>query len=451
MCAIAGTDSRREVEMMLSVMKHRAPDGEGIVECDGFYVGMGRLKILDLVSPGLCPVTDGDMVMAYNGELYNYLELREELKHLGYEFHTESDSEVVLKAYRAWGPQCLEKFNWMGAIAIYKGRHIFLARDLAGEKPLYYRKKPFAFASERKAISGRPIEFPPAHYGIFNIDTGHLSLHRWWFPDLEPRELDLHAAVRELDDLLQSAVSLRTRAHVPYGLYFSGGIDSTLISTYHDFKYKYTYKPKDYRIEFNRVLPKILWHLDGPTTHFSPFGYWKLAEEAHKEVKVVLSGEGADELFGGYVRYIGNEFNRRAQKAFPSYKGMFPYTDMMWGEFNGNLRTLLRIGDRMASAWGIENRCPFLDRRIIEFALRLPIEHKIQEFETKIVLRELIKKRLPSYHIQEKEGFYVKVNEWIGSKDGFGKNDYMNLQKEICKKFSSPEAAVSSGTTSPVS
>src|SRR3990167_7586779 len=225
MCSIAGASTKAEVEQMLSVMKHRAPDDSGIVD-GAFVMGMGRLKILDLDSPNLCPVTDGNLVLSFNGEIYNYLELREELIKLGHEFHTESDSEVLLKAYKQWGTECLDKFNGMFAFAIYDGKTIFLARDIAGEKPLYYRKTPFAFASEAKAL-GKCIEFPPAHYGIW--DGRQLDLHRYWFPP-EEREVDLPTAVGELDVLLQSAVQMRTRAHVPYGLYKSGGIDSTLIS-----------------------------------------------------------------------------------------------------------------------------------------------------------------------------------------------------------------------------
>lgn len=414
---------------MLAVMKHRAPDDTGIVSDGEFSIGMGRLKILDLDSPNLCPIVDGNLVLTFNGEIYNYEELKEELTKLGHEFHTQSDSEVLLKAYKQWGTGCLDKLNGMFAFAIYDGQTIFLARDIAGEKPLYYRKSDFAFASEAKAL-GKCIEFPCAHYGIYK--GIHLELHRYWFPPSTERDVDLATAIGELDVLLQSAVSLRTRAHVPYGLYYSGGIDSALISTYHNFEHQYTYEDKsEYKTEFLQTFKRILWHLDYPVKTFSAFGLWKLAEEASKEVKVVLSGEGADELFGGYVRYVPNEFNRLARKEFPSYTGLFPYKDMLREEFHGNMRELLRMGDRMAGAWGIENRCPFLDRRIIEFAMSLPIRFKIDGFKTKVVLRELLKRRNPSYRFEEKRGLYVSINKWLGERNQYGKGTYLAYQKKL--------------------
>ena len=440
MCSIAGASTKEEVEQMLAILKHRAPDDSGVVDDGKFSIGMGRLKIIDLVSDGLCPVTDGNLVLAFNGEIYNYIELREELKKLGHTFKTNSDSEILLKSYQEWGEDCLDKFNGMFAFAIYDSKTIFLARDIVGEKPLYYTAppgEPFRFASEAKALGFKCNEFPPASCGRYDLTTKKLTIRRWWnFVPFE-RDIDFDTAIHELDDLLKSSIALRTRSNVPYGLYLSSGVDSTLISTYHYFDSRFTYIDKDYETEFKKIFPKILWHLDYPVSTFSPFGLWKLAQEARiNEVKVILSGEGADELFGGYVRYVPNEYNRLAQKHFPSYHKIFPYRDMLWEEFNGNMRELLRMGDRMASAWGVENRCPFLDRRIIEFAFSLPMEFKIKGFETKVILRELLKNRMPEYRFEEKQGLFCSVNKWLGvPEEGFGKETYKKYQEKIWKTF----------------
>lgn len=440
MCAIAGGPSQGEVEQMLLLMKHRAPDDSGAVTDGKYAMGMGRLKIIDLVSGGLCPVRDEELVLTFNGEIYNYIELREELKRLGRAFKTESDTEVLLQAYKEWGEECLDKLNGMFAFAIYDGKSLFLARDIAGEKPLYYKEGSdgsFRFASEAKALGFICDELLPAHTARFSLETKKLTIRKWWNFIPTIHDISLENAVDELDILLKDAVTIRTRSDVKYGLYFSGGIDSTLISTYHNFTHQFTYTDGDYSKEFNEIFPKILWHLDYPVSTFSPFGLWKLAEQARgKNVKVILSGEGADELFGGYVRYVPNEFNRLAQKRFPSYKAIFPYRDMLWEEFNGNMRELLRMGDRMASAWGVENRCPFLDRRIIEFAFSLPQELKIGGLETKIVLHELLKRRMPEYNFQEKQGLFCAVNEWLGvPEEGFGKGVYKKRQQEIWETF----------------
>jgi len=436
MCSITGATTKKEVGKMLQIMKHRAPDDSGVFDDGKYVIGMGRLKILDLDSPNLCPIIDGNLVLAFNGEIYNYVELREDLKKLGHEFNTTSDSEVLLKAYKEWGEECLDKFNGMFAFAIYDGKSIFLARDIAGEKPLYFTlapETPFRFASEAKALEFKCDEFPPASCGRYDLATKLFTIRTWWKPQKQEFS-SFYEAVDTLDRLLEDSVRLRTRSDVPYALYFSGGIDSTLLSTYHDFKHKFTYSNGDYKDEFLEVFPKILYHLDYPIKSFTPFGLWKLAEEASKKVKVVLSGEGADELFGGYVRYVPNEFNRLAQERFPSYKALFPWRDMLTEEFNGNMRELLRMGDRMASAFGIENRCPFLDRRIIEFAQALPMEWKINGFETKVIVRELIKKRRPDYQFEEKAGLYCSVNEWLGAENKYDKEVYWNYQMSLWKK-----------------
>lgn len=436
MCSIAGSADKKEVERMLKIMEHRAPDDSGIIEGE-FCIGMGRLKIVDLDSVGLCPIVRGGLVLTFNGEIYNYKELREELKTYGHTFNTESDSEVLLIAYKQWGEECLDKFNGMFAFAIYDGDSIFFARDIAGEKPLYYTPSPFRFASEAKALGFKCEELAPAHYGIYEVESRELSIRPYWRGPSRMLDISFDEAVERLGNLLDDSVRLRTGSQVPIGLYFSGGVDSTLIDTYHKFDYRYQYSDGDHRAEFIDKFNTILWHLDYPINSFSAFGLWKLAQEASKEVKVVISGEGADELFGGYVRYVSNEFNRRARATYPSYHQLFPYRDMLKEEFNGNMRELLRMGDRMASAFGLENRCPFLDRRIIEFAMSLPTDFKIRDLETKVILNELLRRRKPDYVFTEKRGLYCNVNEWIGSEDGFGKTDYLAYQHKIWNEFSS--------------
>ncbi len=439
MCSIAG--GKRGVALMLEDMKHRAPDGSGIYTSEwGYEIGMGRLAIIDTEDKNF-PFEDDQYVLTFNGEIYNYIELRKELEEKGYKFRTNTDTEVLLSSYREWGEDCLNHFNGMFAFAIYQknsGR-IFLARDIAGEKPLYYKfeKGDFYFASEAKALAFNCKELPPAHAALYSPRDKDLLMWNWW--EFKPNEsiTDIVEATETLEDLLADSIRLRTRADVPYGLYLSGGVDSTLISTFHDFKYNFHYEDSDYQKEFLEILPKIVYHLDYPLDSFSSFGLWKLAEQAKaKGVKVVLSGEGADELFSGYIRYVPNALNLEAQDRFPSYKDMFPYRgDLGWIDFNDKMQGLLRMGDRMASAFGIENRCPFLDRRIIEFAFSLSPELKAKGFDTKIILRRLLEKRKPDYKTEEKHGLYCSVNKWLGVEDRMNKAEYLMKQQEIWSKF----------------
>src|SRR3990167_2512972 len=436
MCSIAGSLNRKEVETMLQTMKHRSPDEINLI-VDKFFMGMGRLTILDTKSPGLCPYGDEKIVLSFNGEIYNFIELREELKGKGFQFRTTSDTEVLAKAYQVWGLKMFDKLNGMFAFAILENDKIILARDIAGEKPLYYIENPFRFASEAKALNWDCAEFPPAHYGVYDIRKKKLNLKQYW--KLEPKEVRLKTADEELEWLLEDSIKLRTRSDVPYGLYFSGGVDSSLIASFHDFKYKFNYKNKNYAREFRKTMPKICGHLNYPTSHFSPFGFWKLAEQASKKVKVILSGEGADELFGGYVRYVQPHFNYLAQKAFPSYNPMFSPAESVsqagWREFYGNFQQLLRIGDRMAGAWGIENRCPFLDKRIIQFAFSIPDELKINGLETKVILKKILKRRNPKWKDFEKEGMFIPVYKWFGQPQNYDKTKWLVYQMEQLKKF----------------
>lgn len=436
MCSIAGGFSPEKTKRMLELMIHRSPDGIRYSKTE-YSIGMGRLSIIDLKSDNLCLYEENGMYLAFNGEIYNYKELRNELKKK-YEFKTNSDTEVLFKSWLEWGTSCLNKFNGMFAFAIYDGDDtVFFARDIAGEKPFYYNEKHFSFASEAKALDFNCVELEPAHYGVYTIKYNTLTIRRYWEP--QKRDISVKTAQEELEYLLEDSVRLRTNSDVPYGLYYSGGIDSSLIATFHDFSHTFSYVDSDYREEFLDIFPKILWHLDYPIKSFSAFGLWKLAALASQKVKVVLSGEGADELFGGYVRYVKPHFNYLAQKEFPSYKKMFepaqPVGEQGWNEFNGNMRELLRMGDRMSSAFGLETRCPFLDKRIIEFAHSLPDELKINGLETKVILRRILEKRKPDYKHIEKKGLFCNVNSWLGETDPFSKDAYFEYQADLWKKF----------------
>lgn len=428
---------------MLLVMRHRCPDGLKVVERDGYSIGMGRLAVIDLTSKNLFPLVDDKTILTFNGEIYNFIELRENLKKIGYVFVTNSDTEVLLRMWQHHREYCLRHLNGMYAFCVYEPQEqkLFLARDIAGEKPLYYRKdkKGFYFASEAKALNWECEEMPPGSAFTVNLKKNEIQNHaqhkigNYIFSSHLTRE-------QELELLLEDSVRLRTRSDVPYGLYYSGGIDSSLLATFHRFSKLFSYVDSSlYKEDFKKNLRKIVWHLDYPVKSFSAYALWRLAREASQSVKVVISGEGADELFGGYVRYVQPHFNAEAQKRFPSYQTMFQpaqnVNDAGVKEFYGNMQELLRMGDRMASAWGIENRCPFLDGRIIDFAFSLPPEEKIDGLTTKKILRKVLLKRFPAYQEFEKAGLYASVNQWLGVENKYDKKVWVETQEKICQSF----------------
>lgn len=504
MCSIAGSARKGDekiVRAMLALQHHRAPDDEGIVETAEATMGMGRLKIIDLVSSGLCPYTEDGFVLCFNGEIYNYIELRKELKQKGWKFRTTSDTEVLTKAYRQWGLKMFDKLNGMFAIAIYDPTkmQLLLARDIAGEKPLYYyhKGKKFLFASEVKAFQGQVslilredrffeafqhchgttlwrhvYEVPAAHYLLYDITKNRVTIKPHW--EFKPRAINIKTAQEELEALLTDAVKIRTRADVPYGLYFSGGIDSTLISKLFDFKHQFFFDDQKYwKKDFFNKIETIVWHLDFPVGSLSSYPLWKLAERASKKVKVVLSGEGADELFGGYVRYLPIAREYEMNKKYPSYKYLFnkfyqpylegfaritarnddlefvkeqlkPYFDMFddpinamgFADFKLVMPSLLQMGDRMAGAFGIENRCPFLDRRVIEFGFSLSPELKINGLDQKLMLRNILRdKKIFTPLYAEKKGLSIAFNEWFGKSDWDRSHYFELLKKHWAEQF----------------
>ena len=268
MCGIAGLvhcGSQETLRRMVDVLRHRGPDDEGVEWFDVTGSGLGhrRLSIIDLSAAGHQPMSNdaGTLWITYNGEVYNYQEVRETLRAKGYSFRSQSDTEVILKAYEAWGTGCVEYLNGMFAFAIYDVRadELFAARDRLGIKPFYYhcRGEQFVFASEIKAllatslIQARPdilalhtparfqvapytgfediFKLPPAHYLLFR--GGKLELQSYW--KIEPSEdvgKNGDEAQARLDELLHDAVRLQMIADVPVGVFLSGGLDSSIIS-----------------------------------------------------------------------------------------------------------------------------------------------------------------------------------------------------------------------------
>ncbi len=548
MCGIAGILSQHEplpepsgVATMLRTQKHRGPDDTGSFRTPSLELGMVRLSILDLSSPNLCPIVyarDGrtpSHVLAYNGEVYNYVELREELLAKGHAFVTTSDSEVLLHAYLEWGEACLERFNGMFAFALADLEQdlLLLARDIAGEKPLYYAEEAgrFYFASEIKALLTQiPLpeintteEFKAFEYatgretlfeGVYALRPGHKLVVRglrgnfkgrreseYWSLVDQLYDLDPSRAVDELDALLQDAVRIRLRADVPVGLYLSGGIDSSLIAALakpevaftNHFPYGAKYDELRYaesvaravgcelvvvrptREDFETRLDELVYHLDQPVGSFSAFPLYMLAEEARKRVKIVLSGEGVDELFSGYTRYLlpwhdqlayeqaelrnyhtlldfyyGRPLDRFARllnrgnvsddvvksviaphfAQFSELRHSMGYTD-----FKLMLVTLLHMEDRAAAAFGLENRAPFLDRRLIAFAYSIPGDLKIRGHVTKWIVKEVARRHLPSEVVErtDKQGLIAPINIWMnfrGKRGEFDRNGYNRLCME---------------------
>src|SRR3990167_2708740 len=240
MCSIAGVVGKGDVQKMIAIQRHRAPDGERFFVNDEIQLGMGRLKILDLRDEGLCLLELGNFKMAWNGEIYNWQELRAELIKLGHSFLYENDGEVVLHAYQQWGKDCLDKLNGMFAIAIYdeEKHQVFLARDRAGEKPLYchWSEKQFIFSSELKAIWGIKnlgairsneldtlehcieetgivgvAQLKAGHCAVFDIKSKNLTIEEWWRPKpfLFTAPDDLTATERQVEEVLEPAIKLR--------------------------------------------------------------------------------------------------------------------------------------------------------------------------------------------------------------------------------------------------
>jgi asparagine synthase (glutamine-hydrolysing) len=357
---------------MRDTMCHRGPDDQGVWYTADRRVGLAhrRLAIIDLSPGGHQPMLDpsGQFCITYNGEIYNYLEVRRVLEGLGHRFRTASDTEVILEAYRAWGIDCLDHLNGMFAFGLYDARkqRLFLARDRAGEKPLFYRLAggTLTFASELKALMAdksfpRQLDLealdyylafgyvpgekcilkevrklPPAHGLIYDLRQEKLTLWRYWQlpepPSFSPDESDL---IEELANILQDSVHLRLIADVPVGVLLSGGIDSSLVTAmamrvcdgpvktftitfpgygvYDEGPYArlvashFGTEHTEMAAEPATVdlLPELARQFDEPLGDSSLVPTYLVSRMVRQHATVALGGDGGDELFGGYAHY----------------------------------------------------------------------------------------------------------------------------------------------------
>jgi len=380
MCGINGfnfSDKSLILKMNQSIA-HRGPDAEGFFTNDNVSVGHRRLSIIDLSEMGKQPMFYKEFVITYNGEIYNFSELKNELKLQNHQFQSESDTEVILHAYEEWGFECVKKFNGMWAFCIYdKLKNIFfISRDRFGVKPLYYYfyDKKFIFSSELKAIRQHDLKLDinkialnyyfyqkyitgehtifkqvfklkPSHSLIFNLETREIKLEKYFKLDEEIEQQKLHSLkdrLGRIEDLIVDAVDKRLISDVPVGSFLSGGIDSSLISAIIARKKKdfdtfsigfkektfnelpYSIKVADY-IKTNHhykildlnseIVKSIFSDLDEPFGDASILPTFLLSKMTREKVTVSLSGDAGDEVFGGYDTYKAYKM----AKFFPSF------------------------------------------------------------------------------------------------------------------------------------
>lgn len=514
MCGIAGflnlngeAASPAILRRMTDAIAHRGPDGEGLFT--DRFVGLGhrRLAIIDLSAAGEQPMAsrDAQVVLSYNGEIYNFLELRAELVARGHCFRSRTDSEVLLNAWSEWGPACVTRFNGMFAFAVWDKRDqsLYLARDRFGIKPLYYASwgQTFLFGSEQKAILEHPaaqraldrkalLEYftfqniftdrtllrnvkllPPATVAKVTLGHGAPELHRYWdYRFREPdRPVDPREYREELDRLMCQAVQRQLVTDVELGSYLSGGMDSgtltALAARQVPFIKTFTcgfdlssasgielafdertkaeamsarFKTEHYEMvlkagDMERCLTTLAWHIEEPRVGQSYPNYYA-ARLASKFVKVVLSGGGGDELFGGYPwRYYRatncNDFEHYVDQYYQFWHRLIPNTVIarvfapIWGdvkdvwtrdifkdvflhhdneldrpedyinhslyfEAKTFLHGLFVIEDKLSMAHSLETRVPFMDNDLVDFAMRCPVGLKLNNLDEVVRFNE---------------------------------------------------------------
>jgi len=548
MCGIAGFISTNKnynassiVAKMLDTINHRGPDQVGQQTYGDTTIGMVRLSIIDNIDHDI-PVVDesANYSIVYNGEIYNHDTIKNRLKSK-YRFKTDSDTETALISYIENGVKSFGEHNGMYAFAIHDERkkETIVVRDKGGEKPLYYTKNGdfIAFASEMKAlldvveprfnedaVSYEAYEFTVGKETLFKdiyqlepgeyllIKNGKLTIHNYWkvWDNIIDVPDDKDKIIEDLSELVEDSILLRTKntAH-NYAAFISGGVDSSLIACIAKPDYIYTahYEYSDFdelpyaklvakqinkelrivqpnKDDFIRTREEIAYTLDTPCT-WTSFTLWMLLERANKDgVKIVMNGDGADELFAGYHRYhlLHHDEQIHSLEAMQQYSYLInkyygspasryaklvnrndnPYNErvnryldesisnysahtkddivhfMGLNDFYSTMQVLLQMADRVNMAFSVENRSPFLDYRLIQYAYSMPSKYKIKDGITKWALKEVSKKFIPLEIAErtDKRGFSAPVNKWFEwDKQGkYNRSAYKNMVFDDWKK-----------------
>jgi asparagine synthase (glutamine-hydrolysing) len=549
-----GVFDRERISAATDTLAHRGPDQRGTYESAIVSLGAVRLKIIDLQGGNQPMISeDGNTVLVFNGEIYNHRELRAELESRGEKFKTNSDTEVVLRAFLQWDKDCFARLRGMFALAIWSqdARRLVLARDRLGIKPLYFhlRGGELYFGSELKTVFIHPefkreLDFTALQYylslnyvpcphtlvrGIEKLPPGHLlewqdgdvEMEAYWRLRFEPQEeKSLEGAQEELDSLLRQSVRDHLISDVPLGIWLSGGVDSSTILHYtrelsssrvntfsvsfagrsfdetsyiRDIAGRYDTDHHELDVSPSLDLPsaieELAYYSDEPFADAGALPVWFLSALSRKHVTVALSGEGADELFGGYITYAADRYAALAQSVSPPIRrgllGLLRYwpvsndkisleykvkrflegtllpgdeahaywngtfsaaqqdqfvlqrnrtsvkdlfdSDLPAPDENGSLNRYLAFDqryyladdilqkvDRMSMAHSLEVRPPFLDHRIVEFAARLPERMKIDGRQHKVVLKRLMRDKLPMSVLRRaKTGLDIPAHDWL--------------------------------------
>lgn len=549
MCGINGFTwkSADLIAMMNQALSHRGPDDQSTYIDDKASIGHRRLSIIDLTPAGRQPMAneDGSVWIVFNGEIYNFSEIRPELEKRGHKFSSNTDTEVIIHAYEEWGCDCVERFNGMWAFAIYdKAKScLFLSRDRFGVKPLYYYHdaRGLIFSSEIKGIlqHGVPrnpndkavydylamgfVDHSPETFfkGIFrlipggsmvyDISKGSIKLWQWYHLSerLEKiKGLSEEELARLVRDLFEDSVRYRLISDVPVGSCLSGGIDSSaIVYAMRDLNPRAEIKTfsmvfpgkridessyvdevvRDAKVEPHKISPALqdlqrdladlVWTQEEPFRTPSIYGQYKVMELAHRNgMKVLLDGQGSDELFAGYFVYYKyylfesliklrlEEFRQTARAISDKLNDivLYPLATVlcrlglsnwllknMWlkkakyldnlGEtdlanplkergFSLNaalysdltrysIPQLLRYEDKNSMRWSIETRVPFLDYRLVELAMSLPSCCKIRKGTTKYILRRALSGLVSPRILKRKDklGFVTPDDDWLSS------------------------------------